>query len=216
MITEGLVIVTSILLAFGLDSLWDYRNDRREEAEVLHSLAEEFRTNRAILEQTIGSVEQDQSRIDVLVSMTPAEAGALPGDTAWGYLNAVWKPNTNELASGALTSALASGRLALVRDDAVRALVGGWPGRVDDLRERQGVMIRQEANVQAAVDRIAAEQGIARLGPETAPYILRGLRADAQAMATVARKHFQARIYVMALRSAVGMLDSTVAALPPL
>jgi len=36
---EGVVIVLSILLAFGIDALWDQHKQRLEEEEILASLA---------------------------------------------------------------------------------------------------------------------------------------------------------------------------------
>ena len=39
---EGLVIVSSILLAFGIDAWWDERQEHREEQQILQDLQEEF------------------------------------------------------------------------------------------------------------------------------------------------------------------------------
>ena len=57
--TEGVLIVASILLAFTLDSWWDERKERREEAEILHGLNNEFLLNRAMLDYRIGRHELD-------------------------------------------------------------------------------------------------------------------------------------------------------------
>jgi len=213
LLAEGVVIVVSILFAFSLNALWDYRNALENEEALLQSLAGEFRANHGRLAATIAEVDTDQSHIAAFVDMSPPDAGALPGDPAWRQLSATWKPNAYELASGVLNSALGSGQLVLIRDQQLRAMVAGWPGRVDDIRERAAVMIRQEANVQGAVDRVAASLGVEVLGPATAPDLLEAVRTDPVAIATIARKRFQADIYVMQLTELMAVLDSIVGAL---
>jgi hypothetical protein len=49
LLTEAVLIVASILLAFTLDSWWDERKERVEETEILQGLQEEFLQNRATL-----------------------------------------------------------------------------------------------------------------------------------------------------------------------
>ena len=44
-LVEGVVIVGSILMAFGIEAWWDGAQERAEEAQLLASLAEEFRAN---------------------------------------------------------------------------------------------------------------------------------------------------------------------------
>ncbi len=51
---EGVVIVGSILLAFGLQAWWGERQERRAEQELLLNLQGEFSANLASLEGTAG------------------------------------------------------------------------------------------------------------------------------------------------------------------
>ena len=53
-IAEGVVIVGSILLAFGIDAWWEVRVQHEEETQLLADLAEEFASNRSRLELTTG------------------------------------------------------------------------------------------------------------------------------------------------------------------
>jgi uncharacterized membrane protein YqjE len=49
-LVEGLVIVASILLAFGIDAAWDVRQERRTEDQLLRTLLAEIDVNREELD----------------------------------------------------------------------------------------------------------------------------------------------------------------------
>jgi hypothetical protein len=53
LIAEGVVIVASILLAFGLDAWWDATQQSRETADLLAALDEEFALAAEELEGTL-------------------------------------------------------------------------------------------------------------------------------------------------------------------
>ena len=44
-----MVIVGSILLAFGIDAAWEERQERARESEILNALLPEFHNNRRLL-----------------------------------------------------------------------------------------------------------------------------------------------------------------------
>ena len=46
---EGVVIVGSILLAFGIDAWWEGKQERARESEILDSLLPEFHNKRTLL-----------------------------------------------------------------------------------------------------------------------------------------------------------------------
>ena len=55
---EGVVIVGSILLAFGIQAWWDERGERRAQAEQIVTLRSEFRTARGTLESDADALEE--------------------------------------------------------------------------------------------------------------------------------------------------------------
>ncbi|HER20472.1 MAG TPA: hypothetical protein ENO14_05445, partial [Chromatiales bacterium] len=87
LLAEALVIVVSILLAFGLDAMWDQRNDRQAEAGLRASLAREFQGNREILAETMAGIRQSRSRIEAFAVMASEQVLSLPDDSAWVYLD---------------------------------------------------------------------------------------------------------------------------------
>jgi hypothetical protein len=57
-LVEGAVIVASILLAFGIEAWWNGAQERLEERQILSSLAEDFRTNKAEAESVTSTYER--------------------------------------------------------------------------------------------------------------------------------------------------------------
>lgn len=210
LLAEAVVIVVSILLAFGLDAMWDQRNDRQAEVRLRAALVREFRSNRELLEETMAGIREGRVRIEAIAVMTPEQVLSLPDDSAWIYLDDLSRPYTTELSSGVTSSAVSSGSLVLLQDVALRESIAGWLGRVDDIRERAGVMVNQEANVEASVDRIAAELRLGILSPSNSAELLHAVQSDGESMARVARKHFHSGIYLDELRVLLARLDSTL------
>ena len=58
---EGLVIVVSILLAFGIDAWWDERGENRQEQALLQGLVKDFRRADSVLAVSRGL---HQSKLD--------------------------------------------------------------------------------------------------------------------------------------------------------
>lgn len=56
-VVEGIVIVTSIVLAFGVQAWWEYRQDRVAEAEYLAAIRDELLLNLSGLEGNTGITE---------------------------------------------------------------------------------------------------------------------------------------------------------------
>ena len=66
-LTEGFVIVASILLAFGIDAWWDGRQERAEEQRLLVSLADEFATTRDSLSRALEAHRDYQEQAERIV-----------------------------------------------------------------------------------------------------------------------------------------------------
>ena len=98
---EGLVIVVSILLAFGLEASWSARAERRDAMELLLSISADIEENRALvarhLEGTDRYVALTQSVLEVLAS---GERGASADSTLAGIGNVftypTWDPINDE------------------------------------------------------------------------------------------------------------------------
>ena len=132
---QGLGVTASILLALGLESAWQYRQDRVQEQVELRRLHSEFLANRVLLDET----RAEHERILANARHLLAEMDELRADPTRviddPLLSTLWDWQTYDPVQGTLTSLIASGRLDLVENDELRSAITSWPGRVSDLNE---------------------------------------------------------------------------------
>jgi hypothetical protein len=118
-VIEGLVIITSILLAFGIDAWWSERQDRADERASLELLVRD-------LESTIERLDEFE-----LISLSAARAGteayaamASPGpidaEEISPRLAAVGMRRTLSIPSAAYTELLSTGSLRVIEDRVLR------------------------------------------------------------------------------------------------
>jgi hypothetical protein len=127
---EGVVIVGSILLAFGIDAWWDRANEEAQEREILGGLEGEFVDLQSRLDQWAGL-----NRLGVRLSTTVLADPAVEmrRATADSLLLALTLVNVLDKGGGPLDALIASGRLELIQDHAIRARLARWPDRLEDI-----------------------------------------------------------------------------------
>ena len=91
---EGVVVVISILVAFAIDAWWDSRKAKLLEADFLTRLEVAFEENAQLAESAVERGMEDSLLLEQFIQMTPAEAEQIPADQAWGFLRALWRPNS--------------------------------------------------------------------------------------------------------------------------
>ena len=123
---EGLVVLTSILLAFFLDGWSEDRRQARELVQELASVEKELERNLDIVRGELIAVERILSAGDELtdrLSRAPNESLVTVSDTlAW--LGTVYAP-TLDPSLGALDALINSGRLARIENEALRVSLAG-------------------------------------------------------------------------------------------
>lgn len=139
LLLEGLVIVASILLAFGLEAWWDYRNERKAEAVVLQNLLEEFVAAGTELDFYLGldrRVEEAASTTLAALQEARDEGREFVSirDTA---LALIMIPGTFDPQLGTLAGLLSSGGLPLLRDTELQRALAGWPGLLTEASEEE-------------------------------------------------------------------------------
>ena len=126
--TEMVLIVASILLAFALDSWWDERKDRVEEAEILQGLKQEFLLNQSKLESRIEAHLENILAMEELLAATQRgswQSSEIHVDQA---IAALLAPPTTDLGNGVLEALIGSGRIELIRNRELRARLAAWDG----------------------------------------------------------------------------------------
>ena len=142
LVTEGVVIVISILLAFGLDAWWDGVAERASLEASLASVLEEFEANRSalpvVLENHASNISGLRAARGQLSEVGPGETAAI-ADTLL-HLSIRWF--TYDAQIGALSALLESGELAKIRDPRLRKALAGWTARIADSTESEFIRNR--------------------------------------------------------------------------
>ncbi|MDX1570692.1 MAG: hypothetical protein R3200_09420 [Xanthomonadales bacterium] len=125
---EFFVIVTSILLAFGIEAWWDERKERLEEQEILAGLEREYLDYRERLEFAIERHALMQAGMEALLEAMGA--GTWTSETLTldqAVTRTLWPPTT-ELGGGVRDALVQAGRLELISDFVLREKLALWPG----------------------------------------------------------------------------------------
>jgi hypothetical protein len=129
---EFAVIVLGVLVALWLDAGWAWLQDRQDERALIADLRSDFEANRAALQQVI--VAQDRAA-DVTRQILTVGVDGLPVDSVDALFQAMLSVETFNARTGALTSALGSGRIQLLRNQSLRSALAAWPGYLEDASE---------------------------------------------------------------------------------
>lgn len=132
---EMLVIVLSILLAFGLDAWWDSRERIAESGDLMADLLAEFEETAAELERSVlRNQEVVSAAEEVLREIRSApQAAEVPAST----LAKLLLVPTTDPRRGNLDALVASGDFGLVHPRRLRGSLADWPAALRDLQEEE-------------------------------------------------------------------------------
>lgn len=132
LLAEAVVVILSILIAFGLDAGWDAHRERQELNLDLASILEEVATSRIAVSERIESYEKIVSGTEALLAAMESsqESSMVTIPDTIAYLAGLL-PTLNPRMS-VLESFIASGRLAVVSDRQLRQKLAGLPGKIED------------------------------------------------------------------------------------
>ena len=228
---EGVVIVGSILLAFGVQAWWDVRQERSHLDAVLAGLEEGYVEHLALLDENIEYVSADQERLRRFIEMDPAGAARIPPDQTWSTLESIWRPGTSDDNITFLLAALQDESLKSVREPSLQRAIASWQAQVDELRERVGQMVATEHEALRSLARhpdvtlalaspaeaetvgiavFSAAQDTRTLHVELSGEVMRRVRSDPDVMSIAGMKAFLSRIHIMTLRDLRAAADSVL------
>jgi hypothetical protein len=232
LLVEGVVIVVSILLAFGIEAAWEERGERRSERLALQALHAEALANGELLTSVVQRVRDDVGRVEAFYDTPLAELESVPLEvTSSQVVQSLWRPNTYALKDGALEGLVRAGRLELIQSTELRQRLVDWQGEAADLDERHEVLASLEREIMVAIGRLEVAQpwmatrglptqsGVAdpSRGLDRFPTNLRPIREDPSVMGPVAAMQFQRQVYLMTLsqlqESLNGLIDELAAEL---
>lgn len=161
---ESVAIIASILIAFGINTAWEYRGAVEEEREILIGLESEFVD---LLSRLQNLTEYNRRGVQLIEQFLSDERASMDLQTIEEMLGNLIAVNVLD-QGGALDSLMASGRLERIRDHDIRFRLSKFPDYMEDIHTND-LSFREFALHEIAPFLVA--RGIpSRLCPETAPF----------------------------------------------
>jgi hypothetical protein len=142
-IAEGVLIVVSILLAFAIDAGWDEARDRAREDEYIALLRSDLRTTLATLDRFGPIADTLFDPANARLVRAYYEADLPPEDSIRAWFRWTSPSVGTPVALGTAEAMVATGDIALVRDESLRIAIGDYlramrtfGGIADGQRER--------------------------------------------------------------------------------
>ncbi len=136
-LTEGVVIVLSILLAFSIDAWWDGRQERDREYAALDALARDFDNAAVILDRHAAVLESTAAAAKILLGWTGPNARPRPADSLATLMVPMWRLTRFEPPMGTLDALLGSGDFRLVRSDQLRGALAAFRAQLASMNRTQ-------------------------------------------------------------------------------
>ena len=136
---QAIIVIVSILMAFGIDTWWTELEEEEEALALLHAFKIELEANIQLQEEEIrfrqaklASARRILSASSGVIRLEPGEIDSLINDvTHWG---------SQAKVVGALSALIDSGKLAWIDSTDLRAQLAQWPDKTADLDE----IVRQD------------------------------------------------------------------------
>lgn len=207
---EGVVIVLSILLAFGIDAMWDEYKERKEERQILDALQFEFQANLESINAVIRFHVGAGNRVNDMVKRTETEIRALDQKALSEFIKDLCNPWTFDAVLGTTDALIGAGKLEILEDHRLRVALTTFLNVVQDAvedadfigRDAERLWVAEieaggpwtdpETEVGLKGDTILAPEFIA---PPSADDVLR-VRSDQDLMGIVGRCHLNVGYYL--------------------
>ena len=146
-VRDLVIVVVGILGALWIEATWQDYQDRQEEQAILVGLRSEFQTNLDDLEAQIAYWQELRTNTEDTHRFM---GGPVNEGTIAGFLEARGRRNPRsgglffDPRFGQLTSLLNSGKLGLISNSELRALIADWPTLVADHDADESMLIGQQ------------------------------------------------------------------------
>jgi hypothetical protein len=215
-LSEGAVIVLSILIAFWIDAWWGERQETIQELALLDALAAEVESNRVAMDDFVERTETGLARIDGFFRADPESLRSLPADSTGPWIRAVFAPWTFDPDITAAEVLLSRPFPSSRRASEVRPVVAEWVRLLEDSEEEKKAMTDRGVAVighLAGASTAAYARGRAPLfemASRLGPTFVADLREDVVFMGLVGEKSHHQQTYLEELGLASVVLDSLV------
>lgn len=133
-LAEGVIIVTSILLAFGIEAWWDARSERADERAYLTALRSDFQATKSQFEIVIESYDYIAEHNKRFLRLLDQPVGSVPVDSLESLLRTAFTYNTFTPVLATYTDMVNSGALDVLRSDSLRATMARFEASLEWVR----------------------------------------------------------------------------------
>lgn len=123
---EVVVIVGSILLAFGMDRWWEGSREAAARARLSDDVATEFVQIIDVIDARIQAGETLRGRLVDFLLIDPDTAARVPTDSAYLMLQAIWRPGTDQINDAMVLDLLDAESFDLLANSALRSALAEW------------------------------------------------------------------------------------------
>lgn len=160
---QGVVIVFSILLAFGIDAWWDGRQAASQRSVALANLELALETSIEEIDRQQMVVNRWQHRVLTFTRLDPDTLKSVPPDTAAVLLEAVVRPIVRDVGGGVIIEMLADNSLDDLDGADWHAAVADWRNFWQWLRQRQESLYQIEREALLVLGRDESTQAAAEM-----------------------------------------------------
>lgn len=132
---EAIAIILSILIAFAIDAGWDTWQERKEEAELLLALRSEYEANLEAVQETMDGHRGHISDVQAVSELRTADYDTLSVNRASQMVLAFANPWTFDPSLGTTETLISSGRIGLLRDRELAAMLTTFVNFTEDAEE---------------------------------------------------------------------------------
>lgn len=213
---EGVLIVLSILIAFGIDAWWDERSESVEELALIEVLEVEAQANSVELRVILDDTQHALDRIDRFLRVDEALLLEVPSDSMALWLRAIYTPRTFDPALTAADVLLSRPFPSSERAAIARPMVAEWVRLLEDSKEERAAMGDAAIEILGLISQRASRaygegfESISRMATRLGPEFLSVLRRDSVFLGYVGEKAHYQRLYLGELRSASEKLDDLI------
>jgi len=173
---DVVLIVASIMIAFGLDAWWEDLGERRIQSAQIATLQSEFEVATNTLNSLSASIQNASQATTELLTMMGPEAAPLDSERFFNLFGISMNFGGDIPNQTALVSILATGNPKIVESDVLIDLLRSWPSLMKDLEgdlahlDRNRDIDLQAALVSIGIGGIGATPAVEKLGLPPSPF----------------------------------------------
>ena len=125
-VIEGVVIVASILLAFGIEAWWEGRQEREREREYVGALRQDFDQNLRLIDEAIADQESGVEMIVLLREQLSGSSPSVQRDSLNHHFALAFGVTTHQAVPTTYDELVSTGELGLLTNADLRTALGSW------------------------------------------------------------------------------------------